>query len=145
MSDQFKDPTRVGNIIICHRRHLRDTTAAIYSTTTMLREVLTEFTVSPSGAWPKTWDAPRYDAVLALIEAAAEQLYDTIAGAVDDDDAPNASEERPDDVVELSVWLSRREAAELEARARARGSVVDDEAEAMILEGLDRIRRGGEV
>ncbi|WP_296695415.1 hypothetical protein [Thiocapsa sp. UBA6158] len=78
----YQDERRVGGVILAHRQELRDTTAAIYSAASLLRDVLTEQSVSDTDEWPETWDANRLDAVLALIEAAGKSLYLRVVSAV---------------------------------------------------------------
>ncbi len=73
-----RTPERCGNILLAHADRLTDIANAIGSTAAMLREVMTEQSLNHSHDWPATWHPGRIDAVLALIDAAASKLAESI-------------------------------------------------------------------
>ncbi|WP_296703004.1 hypothetical protein [Thiocapsa sp. UBA6158] len=78
MKTTERTPERCGNIILAHADELTDVAAAIGTTATLLREVMTEQSLDHNGNWPATWHPGRVDAVLALIDASASKLGESI-------------------------------------------------------------------
>lgn len=78
MKPTQRTPERCGNIILTHADELTDVAAAIGTTATLLREVMTEQSLDHNGNWPATWHPGRVDAVLALIDASASKLRESI-------------------------------------------------------------------
>jgi hypothetical protein len=85
MKPNQRTPERCGNIILAHADTLTDVAAAIGTTAEMLREVMTEQSLGHGGNWPATWHRGRIDAVLALIDASARKLRESIEFATEDD------------------------------------------------------------
>ncbi|RKT46814.1 hypothetical protein [Thiocapsa rosea] len=86
MKPNERTPERCGQIILAHSDELTDTAAAIGTTTAMLRDVMTEQSLDHNGNWPATWHPGRIDAVLALIDASASKLRESIEFATEDGD-----------------------------------------------------------
>lgn len=78
MKTNERTPERCGNIILAHADELTDVAAAIANTAAMLREVMTEQSLDHNGDWPPTWNPGRVDAVLALIDASATKLRESV-------------------------------------------------------------------
>jgi hypothetical protein len=86
MKPNERTPERCGHIILAHADELTDTAAAIGTTAAMLREVMTEQSLDHNGNWPATWHLGRVDAALALIDAGASKLRESIEFATQDGD-----------------------------------------------------------
>ncbi len=86
MKPTQRTPEHCGNIVLAHADALTDVAAAIGTTAAMLREVFTEQSLDHDGRLPATWHPGRIDAVLALIDASATKLRESLEFATEEVD-----------------------------------------------------------